>query len=153
MQKTKWRNYCNTTGKAGYTGMFFTSLMFPLAVHLKKIRLLTVQVFLPDCFTHFSNVLPCSLICRICFTVSFKIAHLSGLKLKLSISLKLAKISSASSSMYLFSCSRLRFSVLLLGLQNTCKAKQWKDSTGNPGTFLCETWYSTYHKKCSTLQT
>lgn len=60
---------------------------------------------------------PCSFICLICFTVSFRIAHLSGLTLKLSISLKLANISSASSSMYLFSCSRLRFSLLRLGLE------------------------------------
>lgn len=61
-------------------------------------------------------VVPCSFICLICFTVSFRIAHLSGLTLKLSMSLKLAKISSASSSMYLFSCSRLRFSLLRFGL-------------------------------------
>lgn len=60
---------------------------------------------------------PCSFICLICFTVSFRIAHLSGLTLKLSMSLKLAKMSSASSSMYLFSCSRLRFSLLRLGLK------------------------------------
>lgn len=67
---------------------------------------------------------PCSFICLICFTVSFRIAHLSGLTLKLSMSLKLAKISSASSSMYLFSCSRLRFSLLRLGLK---KKKHWID--------------------------
>ena len=60
---------------------------------------------------------PCSLICRICFTVSFKMAHLSGLTLKLSMSLMLAKINSASSSMYLFSWSRFLLSVLLLGLR------------------------------------
>lgn len=65
---------------------------------------------------------PCSFICLICFTVSFRIAHLSGLTLKLSMSLKLAKISSASSSMYLFSCSRFRFSLLRLGLK---KKKYW----------------------------
>lgn len=35
------------------------------------------------------------------------------------MSLKFANISSASSSIYLFSCSRLRFSVLLLGLKKT----------------------------------
>lgn len=60
--------------------------------------------------------LPCAFIWRICFTVSFRIAHLSGFTLKLSMSLKLAKISSASSWMYLFSCSRFRLSTHRLGL-------------------------------------
>lgn len=74
---------------------------------------------------------PCSLICLICFTVSFRMAHLSGLTLRSSMSLMLAKISSASSSMYLFSCSRFLRSLLLLGLewrqrryQNTPKKKK-----------------------------
>lgn len=49
---------------------------------------------------------PCSLIWRIWRTVSLRMAHLSGLTLKLSMSLRLAEISSASSSMYLLSCSR-----------------------------------------------
>lgn len=42
------------------------------------------------------------------------------------MSLKLAKMSSASSSMYLFSCSRLRFSLLLLGLRKKQRKKQNK---------------------------
>lgn len=65
---------------------------------------------------------PCSLICLICFTVSLRMAHLSGLTLRSSMSLMLAKISSASSSMYLFSCSLLRLSVLRFGLQDS---KEW----------------------------
>lgn len=57
-------------------------------------------------------LLPCSLICLICLTVSLRMAHLSGLTLKLSMLERLAEISSASSSMYLLSCSLLRLSHL-----------------------------------------
>lgn len=88
---------------------FLYSLMAHATCHSKYLRVCNRKKKKQD--------LPCSFICLICFTVSFRIAHLSGLTLKLSMSLKLAKISSASSSMYLFSCSRLRFSLLRLGLK------------------------------------
>lgn len=59
--------------------------------------------------------LPCSnlFICWIWSTVFFRILHLSGLTLRVSMSPMFADSSSASSSKYLFSCSRRRFSLLL----------------------------------------
>lgn len=54
---------------------------------------------------------------RTCFTVSCKMAHLSGLTDKELMSAKLAEINSASSSMYMFSCSRRRFSLRHLFLK------------------------------------
>lgn len=59
--------------------------------------------------------LPCSILFISCIwsTVFFKILHLSGFTLKLSMSLMLADSNSASSSKYLFSCSLRLFSVLL----------------------------------------
>lgn len=59
-----------------------------------------------DLYQLHHRCLPCSLIWRICRTVSLRMAHLSGFTLKLSMSLRLAEISSANSSMYLLSCSR-----------------------------------------------
>lgn len=59
-----------------------------------------------------TGAVPCSLICLICLTVSLRMAHLSGLTLKLSMLERLAEMSSASSSMYLLSCSLRRLSHL-----------------------------------------
>lgn len=61
-----------------------------------------------------SHHLPCSnlFICWIWSTVFFRILHLSGLTLRVSMSPMFADSSSASSSKYLFSCSRRRFSLL-----------------------------------------
>lgn len=58
--------------------------------------------------------LPCSILFINCIwsTVFFKILHLSGFTLKLSMSLMFADNNSASSSKYLFSCSLRLFSVL-----------------------------------------
>ncbi|TNN41753.1 hypothetical protein EYF80_048088 [Liparis tanakae] len=75
---------------------------------------------------------PCSLICRICFTVSLRMAHLSGLTLRSSMSLMLAKISSASSSMYRFSCSRFLLSVLLFGLRGEKRVGRHLQPDGSP---------------------
>ena len=52
------------------------------------------------------------MICLICLTVSLRMAHLSGFTLKLSMLERLAEMSSASSSMYLLSCSLRRLSHL-----------------------------------------
>ena len=64
---------------------------------------------------------PCSLMWRICRTVSLRMAHLSGFTLKLSMSPRLAEISSASSSMYLLSCSRR----LLSHLWPWTRGREW----------------------------
>ncbi len=56
------------------------------------------------------NSIPCCLIMRICLTVSCNMAHLSGLTDNELMSLRLADINSANSSIYMFSCSRRRFS-------------------------------------------
>lgn len=71
--------------------------------------------------------LPCSLICLICLTVSLRIAHLSGLTLKLSMLERLAEMSSASSSMYLLSCSLRRLSHLP-GSQRGLDMLPWRHS-------------------------
>lgn len=58
---------------------------------------------------------------RTCFTVSCKMAHLSGLTDKELMSAKLAEINSANSSMYMFSCSRRLFSLRHLFLKQSYK--------------------------------
>ena len=72
---------------------------------------------------------PCSLIWRIWRTVSLRMAHLSGLTLKLSMSLRLAEISSASSSMYLLSCSRRFLSHLQRAMCKKVKARLRRKTT------------------------